>query len=308
MKKFALIGAAGFVAERHIRAIKETRNQLVAAVDPFDVMGRMDSFFPEAEFFSNIESLGKYLHAQKDIDYISICSPNYLHADHIEFALNNQAVAICEKPLVIFPKEIDRIRKIENETGKNVFCILQLRLHPEMIALREKIKKDKSAKIYDVDLTYITSRGKWYAKSWKGDIEKSGGIAANIGIHFFDLLIWIFGEVKQSIVHLNEEGKAAGFLQLQNARVRWFLSLDYDDIPEIAKKRGMRTYRSITVNGEEIEFSHGFTDLHTMSYQQIMFGEGNGIDEAAKSILLTHEINNGSQIPLIGDYHPFLKI
>ena len=308
MKNFALIGAAGYIAERHMRAIKETGNRIVAATDAFDVMGRMDSFFPEAEFFLDFNTFEKFVSDQKrgskPIEYVSICSPNYLHAQHIQSALNNDAFAICEKPLVLYPEEIAAIEKTQLSSGKKVFNILQLRLHPTIIALREKIKNGPKDKIYDIDLTYITSRGKWYHKSWKGDIDKSGGIATNIGIHFFDMLQWIFGEVQNSIVHLYEADKAAGFLQLKNARVRWYLSLDNNDIPSEAKERGMRTYRSISIEGDEIEFSGGFTDLHTQTYQQILSGNGFGLDDAKPCILLTHEIRNTKPIGAIGDFHP----
>ena len=311
MKNFALIGAAGYIAERHMQAVKETGNQLIVATDPFDVMGRMDRYFPEADFFSDFDQFERFIVNQQKtgqpVEYISICSPNYMHARHIELALNNQAFAICEKPLVLYPEELEKIEKIETETGKQVFNILQLRLHPSIIALKEKIKNDPPAKTYDIDLTYITSRGKWYYKSWKGDRSKSGGVANNIGIHFFDMLRWIFGDVKKSIVHKFECNKAAGFLELKKARVRWFLSLDYKDIPKKLKDEGQRTYRSITCGGEETEFSGGFTKLHTKSYQHILTGNGFGIEEAKSCILLTHEISNSKPIGLVGDYHPFLK-
>lgn len=306
MKNFALIGAAGYIAERHMRAVKETNNQIIAATDLFDVMGRMDSFFPEAEFFLNFENFKQYI-SKEPIDYVSICSPNYKHANHIQIALQNEAYAICEKPLVLHPDELNEIEKTEKETGKHVFNILQLRLHPSIIALKEKIKNGPSNKIYDIDLTYITSRGKWYYKSWKGDPNKSGGVANNIGIHFFDMLQWIFGGVKKNTVNKFEHDKAAGFLELENANVRWYLSLDYNDIPEKAKNDGMRTYRSITIEGEETEFSGGFTDLHTKSYQKILAGNGFGLNEARPSIQLAHEIANSKPVGLVGDYHPFLK-
>ena len=311
MKNFALIGSAGFIAERHMRAVKETGNQIVAATDCFDVMGRMDSFFPEAEFFLDFRDFERFVsnrqNTNQPIEYVSICSPNFLHATHIQSALNLQSFAICEKPLVLYPEEIELVERAEQSTGKKVFNILQLRLHPTIIALREKIKNAPADKIYDIDLTYITSRGKWYYKSWKGDVAKSGGVATNIGIHFFDMLSWIFGEVQQSTVHIFEADKAAGFLQLKNARVRWYLSLDYNDIPVDARQKGMRTYRSITIEGEEIEFSGGFTDLHTQTYQQILAGNGFGLTEAKPCILLTHDIRNAVPVGLVGDYHPFLK-
>lgn len=309
MKNFALIGSAGFIADRHMRAIKETGNNIVAATDAFDVMGRMDSFFPDAEFFLDFDAFTRFVSNQnrtgKPIDYFSICSPNYLHITHILAALNCGCNAISEKPLVLYPHEIDELLKAEQQSGKKVFNILQLRLHPAIIALKEQYAN--TGKSYDIDLSYITSRGKWYHKSWKGDMEKSGGVATNIGIHFFDMLMWIFGEVEKSEVHLYKPDKAAGFLQLKNARVRWFLSLDYNDIPLAARGKGMRTYRSITIEGNEIEFSEGFTDLHTKTYQNILDGGGFGIDEAKSSIILSDQIRNATITGLKSDYHPFIK-
>ena len=311
MTNFALIGAAGFVAERHIKAIKETGNNLLVAHDFFDVMGRIDSYFPEAEFFLNSSDFENFIAAQQrtsqPVKYISICSPNFLHANHIQMALNNQADVICEKPLVLYPHEIKKLEKTEAASGKKIYSILQLRLHPVILALKERIANSASGKIYDINLTYITSRGKWYYKSWKGDVKKSGGVATNIGIHFFDMLIWIFGNVESSIVHLYEANKAAGFLQLKNARVRWFLSLDYNDVPENFKEKGMRTFRSITVDGKEIEFTDGFTNLHTKTYDHILSGKGFGISDAKNSIFLTDQIRNTTPVGLTGDFHPFLK-
>ncbi|MEN8250785.1 MAG: Gfo/Idh/MocA family oxidoreductase, partial [Bacteroidota bacterium] len=273
MKRFALIGAAGYIADRHMKAIKETGNTLVCATDRFDVMGRIDSFFPEAEFFLEHENFDKYMDdlsmQGNPIDYVSICTPNYMHPSHIRFALRNGADAICEKPLVIYPEDMHIIKDIEAETGKRVYTVLQLRYHQTILDLKKKIDEGGD-KIYDIDLSYITTRGKWYFKSWKGDIQKSGGVATNIGIHFFDMLTWIFGDVKENIVHMYEANKAAGFLQLDKARVRWFLSLDSNDLPPYATDRGMRTFRSITVDGDEVEFSGGFTDLHTITYQNIL--------------------------------------
>ena len=306
MKEFALIGAAGYIAERHLKAIKETNNNLLVATDEFDVMGRIDSYFPQADFFLDFDNFKQYIH-KNPVHYTSICSPNFLHREHILSALYAGSNAICEKPLVLYPEDIEAIEKAEIETGKKVYNILQLRLHQSIVALREKIKNGSANKVYDVDLTYITSRGKWYYKSWKGDVKKSGGVATNIGIHFFDMLTWIFGEVKESVVNVYEADKASGFLQLGNARVRWYLSLDYDDIPAQAKEKGMRTYRSITIEGEEIEFSGGFTDLHTQTYFDILDGGGFGIKDAKPCILLTHEIRNAPKIGLTSDYHPFLK-
>lgn len=310
MERFILIGAAGYIAERHLKAIKETGNELVGACDLFDVMGRMDSYFPDAEFFPGIEGLGKYLGKLRQLgspaDWGSICTPNYLHASHIAFVLRNGLNAICEKPIVIYPREIKQIKNIEAETGKRVFTVLQLRYHPAILGLKKKID-EAGDKMYDIDLSYITARGKWYPKSWKGDPAKSGGIATNIGIHFFDMITWIFGPVKENIVHIYEPGRAAGFLQLEKARVRWFLSIDYHDLPVEVAEKGGRTYRSITVDGREIEFSGGFTDLHTTTYRNILAGNGFGIDDARESIELTHVVRNSAPVGLKGDYHPFLK-
>ncbi|UBM62339.1 Gfo/Idh/MocA family oxidoreductase [Candidatus Sulfidibacterium hydrothermale] len=311
-KRFALIGAAGYIAPRHMKAISETGNELVAALDPFDSVGIIDSFFPQADFFTEPERFDRHLDklrrsSDNKVDYVSVCSPNYLHDAHIRLGLRNDAHVICEKPLVLNPWNLDGLAEIENETGKKVFNILQLRLHSSIIALKKKIEADRSGKIYDIDLTYITSRGKWYFYSWKGNPAKSGGVATNIGIHFFDMLQWIFGDVQQNIVHLNESDKAAGFLQLKNARVRWLLSLDRKDLPSVAVEKGMPTYRSITVNGEEIEFSCGFTQLHTESYKHILAGKGFGIEEARNSIQIVHAIRTQKPVGLTGDYHPFLK-
>jgi UDP-N-acetyl-2-amino-2-deoxyglucuronate dehydrogenase len=312
MKNFALIGAAGFVAERHIRAIKETGNNLAVACDAFDVMGRMDSYFPEAEFFPEFDLFDRYIKEQQSgnssvIDYCSICTPNYLHAQHIEYALNNKMNAICEKPMVLYPSDIERIEKLQYETGLSVHTILQLRLHPVIMALREEYQGKPKDQIFEVDLTYITSRGKWYYKSWKGDASKSGGVTANIGVHFFDMLSWIFGEVQEIVVHNYELHKASGFLQLERARVRWFLSLDYDDLPEQIRNKGIRTYRSITIDGKEIEFSDGFTNLHTATYNEIIGRKNFGIQEVKPSVLLTDSIRNTTPIGAKGNYHPLLK-
>lgn len=310
MKRFALIGAAGYIADRHMKAIRETGNQLVCTTDKFDVMGRIDSYFPDAEFFLEIENLDKYMddlrREGKPIDMVSICTPNYMHPSHIRFALRNGADAICEKPLVIYPRDMHIIKDIEAETGKRVFTVLQLRYHKTILDLKKKIEAAGSD-MFDVDLSYITSRGSWYQKSWKGDVEKSGGVATNIGIHFFDMITWIFGNVKENIVHHYSASKAAGFLQLEKARVRWFLSVDAEDLPKEAVEKGKRTYRSITVNGEEVEFSEGFTDLHTETYRQILSGNGFGIDDARESIELTDFVRNTKPLGLVGDYHPFLK-
>ena len=294
MKNFALIGAAGYVAPRHMKAIKETGNDLVAALDKHDNVGILDSYFPKAHFFTEFERFDRHLDKLKrkgqNVDYVSICSPNYLHDSHIRFALKHGADAICEKPLVLNPWNVDALEEIERETGKKIYTILQLRLHPAIIALRDKIQKSAKDKIYDVDLRYITSRGNWYHVSWKGEVTKSGGIATNIGIHFFDMLIWIFGSVKKNEVKVHDNDHAEGYLELERARVNWFLSINYDHIPDEIKRTGKRTFRTLTIENEELEFSEGFTDLHTLSYQQILTGNGFGISDARPSIEVVHTI------------------
>ncbi len=296
MKNFALIGAAGYIAPRHMKAIKETGNDLVAALDKHDNVGILDSYFPNADFFTEFERFDRHLDKLKrkgvKADYISICSPNYLHDSHIRYALRYGAMAICEKPLVLNPWNVDALEEIEKETGKKVYTILQLRLHPAIIALRDKIRNGPKDKIYDVDLRYITSRGNWYYASWKGDVSKSGGIATNIGIHFFDMLLWIFGPLKVNKVKAHEREHAEGYLELERARVNWFLSINYEHVPEQARKAGKRTFRSLTIENQEIEFSEGFTDLHTASYQGILDGKGFGIGDAKASIEVVHEIRN----------------
>lgn len=309
MKDFVLIGAAGFIAPRHLKAIKETGNRVVAALDKFDSVGIMDSYFPEASFFVEFERFDRHIEklkrTGKQIDYLSICSPNYLHDSHIRFGLRHGASVICEKPLVLNPWNVEALDQLQQETGKNVYNILQLRLHPDIIALKEKAAKADPSKIFDVDLAYITSRGNWYFTSWKGDIVKSGGIATNIGIHFFDMLIWIFGKVKQNIIHVHTHDRAAGFLQLERARVRWFLSINEDTLPPAVKEKGQRTFRSLTMEGVEIEFSDGFKDLHTKSYESILQGNGFNLTEALPSIELVHDIRTQAPIGLKGDFHPF---
>lgn len=310
MKNFALIGAAGYIAPRHMKAIKETGNKLVAAYDPYDGVGIIDSFSPETKFFVEFERFDRYLEKLKydkgiTIDYMSIASPNYLHDAHIRVALRRGAHAICEKPLVLNPWNIEALQHVANDTGKKIYTILQLRLHPVIIALREKIKASPTDKVYDIDLTYITSRGNWYFTSWKGDLSKSGGIATNIGIHFFDMLTWIFGDVKENTVNLHTHDRASGILLLDKARIRWFLSINSETLPSEVKERGKTTFRSITVEGEEIEFSEGFTDLHTRSYEEILKGNGFEIDQARKSIEIVYDIRNQMPVGLKGEYHPF---
>ncbi len=309
-KKFAVIGAAGFVAPRHFRAIKDTGNVLVAALDKFDQVGVMDSYFPDADFFIEFERFDRHIDKLKrqgmKIDFVSICTPNYLHDSHIRFALRHHANAICEKPLVLNPWNVDALKEIETETGGKVNNILQLRLHPSIIALAERVRNGDPAKVYDVDLTYITSRGNWYYTSWKGDISKSGGVATNIGIHFFDMLAWVFGPLQDSTLHASQRDLAAGFLRFKNARVRWLLSINANHLPGQVKAKGQRTYRSIQMEGEEIEFSDGFTDLHTQSYREILNGNGFGLEEARPSIELVYTLRNATPVALSGDYHPFL--
>jgi UDP-N-acetyl-2-amino-2-deoxyglucuronate dehydrogenase len=310
-KNFGIIGVAGYIAVRHLHAIKETGNNLLASLDKFDSVGRIDSYFPESDFFVEFERFDRHFDKLKrtgtKIDYVSICSPNYLHDSHIRFALRHQAEAICEKPIVLNPWNIEALQEIENETGHKIYTVLQLRLHPKILELREKIKNGPKGKVYDIDMTYVTSRGNWYSISWKGDLQKSGGVATNIGIHFFDMLSWIFGETRKNIVHISEPHKAAGYLELENARVRWFLSLDYNDIPVSSKQAGKRTFRSITVDGEEIEFSEGFADLHTLTYREILAGRGFGLKEARQSVETAYIIRNSKPVGLQGDYHPILK-
>lgn len=294
MKNFALIGAAGFIAPRHLKAIKDTGNNLVAAMDKFDSVGIIDSYFPHADFFTEFERFDRHIdklrRQGKKVDYVSICSPNYLHDSHIRFALRQQADAICEKPLVLNPWNVEALAEIEEETGKKIYTILQLRLHPSIIKLREEVLSGDPNKVYDVDLTYITSRGKWYHHSWKGEETKSGGIATNIGIHFFDMLLWIFGDVKETKLERYGLDHASGFIKLAKANVHWSLSINEEHLPESIKAQGKRTFRSLQMNGREIEFSDGFTDLHTSSYKEILNGNGFGLSDARPSIELAHLI------------------
>ncbi len=316
-KNFALIGASGYIAPRHMKAIKETGNNLVVALDPYDGIGIMDSNFPQADFFTEFERFGAFVDQwrredKQKIEYISIASPNYLHSSHIRFALLNNAHAICEKPLVLNAKEIDELLEIETQTNKKVYTILQLRLHDSIIVLKNKIAKELEQnpnKVYDIDLTYLTSRGKWYFVSWKGDEAKSGGIASNIGVHFFDMLSWIFGSIEDNVVHLKQPDANAGFMKLKNANVRWFLSVNYNYIPEDVKATGKTTFRSITVDGEEFEFSEGFTDLHTRSYEHILNGGGFGLEDARNSINIVSQIRSlvPQGLKLNGKHHPFCE-
>lgn len=296
MKNFALIGAAGFIAPRHLKAIKDTGNNLVAAMDKFDSVGIIDSYFPHADFFTEFERFDRHIDKLRrqghKVDYVSICSPNYLHDSHIRFALRHQADAICEKPLVLNPWNVEALSEIEKETGKKIYTILQLRLHPSIIKLREQVLSGDPNKIYDVALTYITSRGKWYHHSWKGEEQKSGGIATNIGIHFFDMLLWIFGDVKETKLEKYERDHASGFIEMAKANIHWSLSINEEHLPDTIKAQGKRTFRSLQMNGGEVEFSDGFTDLHTNSYQEILKGNGFSLNEAKPSIELAYRIRN----------------
>jgi UDP-N-acetyl-2-amino-2-deoxyglucuronate dehydrogenase len=310
-KNFAIIGVGGYIANRHLKAIKETGNTLLASLDPCDSVGIIDSFFPDSNFFVEFERFDRHVDKLRrggtQLDYVSICSPNYLHDSHIRFALRSGANAICEKPIVLNPWNVDALSDIEKESGKKIYNILQLRLHPSLIELKKKIENGPKDKIYDIELTYITSRGKWYFISWKGDEQKSGGIATNIGVHFFDMLIWIFGSVKQNLVHIRAADKASGYLELEKARVKWYLSLDYNDIPKQAREKGKRTYRSITLNEAEIEFSEGFTDLHTETYSNILKGNGFPLLAAKPAIETVYSIRNASPLGLKGEFHPLCK-
>lgn len=309
---FALIGAAGFVAPRHLRAIRDTGHELLAAYDPNDSVGVIDSYFPQADFFTEFERFDRHLEKVKrsgqHIDYVAVCSPNYLHDAHIRFGLRLGADVICEKPLVLNPWNVEALREMEQETGRKIYTILQLRLHPAIIALREAVRAAAANGKHEVNLTYITSRGKWYYTSWKGDLSKSGGIATNIGIHFFDMLQWVFGPVQENTVHLHTHDRACGFLELERARVRWFLSINADTLPEEVQAKGGRTFRSITVDEKELEFSEGFTDLHTLSYQDMLEGKGFGLEEAGIAIQTVHEIRKATPVGLLGDYHPFAAL
>src|SRR6185295_20423246 len=296
MKNFVLIGAGGYIAPRHMKAIKDTGNNLLAALDKHDSVGILDSYFPESEFFVEFERFDRHIEKLKRLgtqtNYVSVCSPNYLHDAHIRFGLRVGAEVICEKPLVLNPWNIDGLQEIEKETGRNIFTILQLRLHPAIIALREKVKQAPADKKYDINLRYITSRGHWYHISWKGDIQKSGGIATNIGIHFFDMLLWIFGDVRSNEVHQHTGDTASGVLELERANINWFLSIDANTLPAEVQQAGKRTFRSLTIDNDAFEFSEGFTELHTRSYEEILRGNGFPIEEARKSIQLVHQIRN----------------
>ncbi len=310
MKNFALIGVAGYIAPKHLKAIRETNNNLIAALDKYDSVGILDSYFPNADFFVEFERFDRHIEKLKrtqniSLDYVSICTPNYLHDAHIRMALQRGADAICEKPLVLNPWNLEALIDAERVFGQTIHTILQLRLHPSIIALKNKVIAENKKEKYDIDLTYITSRGNWYNISWKGDESKSGGITTNIGVHFYDMLSWIFGDLQENKVHLREKHTAAGYLEFEKARVRWFLSIDEDYLPKEIRKKRQRTYRSITVNSEEIEFSSGFTELHTKSYQEILKNNGFGLKEVRPSIEIIHGIRNLT-LDIKGEKHPFI--
>jgi len=311
-KNFALIGVGGYIAPRHLRAIRDTGNNWVASLDPSDSVGIIDSFFPETRFFTDFERFDRHMEKLRRLGddgrahYVTICSPNYLHDAHARFALRINADAICEKPVVLNPWNIDALQEIEDESGHRIYTILQLRVHPALVALKQKLRVETSRAKKDVCLTYITSRGAWYLASWKGRLESSGGLATNIGIHFFDLLIWLFGAVENFEIHVESPVKTAGFLELKHARVKWYLSIDKTDLPDEIRKNGQTTFRSITIDGGEVEFSEGFTDLHTVVYKEILAGKGFGLSDAKPSVQLAHDIREAKALGINSNSHPIL--
>lgn len=312
-RRFALVGAGGYIAPRHLQAIHATGNQLVAAVDPQDSVGILDRYFPHTRFFTEVERFDRFMekarrHGEESaIEYVSVCSPNYLHDAHARLALRVGAHTICEKPLVISPWNLDALQEIEAETERRIYTVLQLRLHPSMIQLKERLESERSGERKEVCLTYITRRGPWYHVSWKGLEEKSGGLAMNIGVHFFDILLWLFGGLEASEVHVRTDKKQSGTLELARARVRWFLSVDAGDLPEECIERGQSAYRSITIDGEEVEFTSGFEDLHTRTYEQILAGKGFGIEDARPSLDVVHAVRTSEPIGVRGEVHPILN-
>ncbi len=312
MKNFAIIGVGGYIAPRHLKAIKDTGNNLVSAYDLSDSVGILDSYYPNVAFFNEFELFDRHntrlLESGKRIDYVSVCTPNYLHDAHTRYGLRLGADVICEKPMVLNPWNIDALEKVEEKTGHKAYTILQLRLHDSIAALKKKIDEGPKDKIYDVDLTYITARGDWYYTSWKGNINKSGGIATNIGIHFYDMLSWIFGPVTKNVVHVMTHDRVAGYMEMKKARVRYFLSINADTLPANAVQGEKRTYRTIMIDGSEFEFSVGFNELHTKSYEKILAGEGFRISEARNCIEIVYDIRNAKPIGLVGDYHPLAKL
>lgn len=307
-----MVGVAGYVAPRHLRAIKETGNTLVGAYDKFDCVGVLDSYFPGCSFFTEHEIFDRFCYKQKQseqpIGWLTVCTPNYTHDAYIRYGLRLGCDVICEKPLVLNPHNVDALARIEKESGHRVFNILQMRLHPAVVALKKMVEEGPADKVYDVDLTYITSRGRWYYASWKGDIHKSGGVATNIGVHFYDMLQWVFGPVSENVVHVMSFDRVAGFLRHPRARVRYFLSINADCLPEEAVHQGRRTWRRLLIDGKEFNFSDGFTDLHTESYRQILVGNGFGLDDARASIELVSQVRAAQPVGLCGDYHPLAKL
>jgi len=312
-KNFVIIGCAGYVAPRHLKAIRDTGNNLIAAVDPHDSVGVLDQYFENVSFFTEFERFDRHIEKlrrlgdEHRVHYVSICSPNYLHDAHVRFALRIGATAICEKPVVIKPKNIDALIDLEQESSGKAFTVLQLRHHKSIIALKQKLDAEKSEKKYDIILTYITPRGPWYHYSWKGNIEHSGGLATNIGVHFYDLLIWLFGPVVRQEVHVANNTRMGGYIELQKARVRWLLSIDRNDLPKAAVEKGIPSFRSLTMNGEEIEFSGGFTDLHTVVYSEILAGRGYGLAAARPSIELVNTIRESTPLGINANSHSLLK-
>ena len=313
VQNFAILGVGGYIAPRHLKAIRDTGNQLIAALDPFDSVGILDRYFHNVRFFTEIERFDRHLeklrrdHPERKADYLSICTPNYLHDAHCRLALRVGANAICEKPLVINPWNLDQLAALESESPGKIFTVLQLRVHPALLKIKQALEGEKNGSQHEVKITYITSRGPWYDVSWKGDVEKSGGVATNIGVHFFDMIQWLFGEFGEIKVYLDEKDRMSGFVELERARVNWFLSVNGDDLPEPIKPGEPMTYRSITIDGEEIEFSGGFTDLHTRVYEKTLGGEGFGLEDARCSIDLTYQIRQAELSQLDDMAHPFLR-
>lgn len=312
MADFIMVGVGGYIAPRHLKAIKETGNTLVGAFDPYDSVGLLDSSFPDTFFFTEYEIFDRFCYKRKlegkPADWLSICTPNYTHDAYIRFGLRLGCNVICEKPLVLNPYNIEALEQIEAMSGRRVYNVLQLRLHPAVAALRQKVAEGPADKVYDVDLTYITSRGRWYYSSWKGDIHKSGGVATNIGVHFYDMLQWVFGPVQENIVHVMSFDRVAGYLGLKRARVRYFLSINDECLPPDIKAAGKRTYRCLSIDGENFDFSEGFTDLHTESYRRILSNEGFGLQEAYPCIEIVSQIRNATPVGLKGDYHPLARL
>lgn len=311
MANFALIGAAGYIAPRHIKAISDTGNNLVVAYDKFDSVGRLDSFFPDCSFFTEQEQLDRYIDRVKgtpdQVDWLVVCTPNYTHDPFIRYGLRNGMNVICEKPAALYSRHVDEIVALEQQTGHQAYNILQLRLHDSIVALKKKVDEGPKNKIYDIELTYVTSRGKWYYSSWKGNNHKSGGIATNIGVHLYDMLQWIFGSVKKSTVNVMSFDRVAGCLELERAHVRYFLSINADCLPPNAVEGEKKTFRTLNIEGDEFEFSTGFTELHTKSYENILSGNGFRISEARNSIQIVEDIRNAQPVGLLGDYHPLAE-